>query len=136
MKTFLLALLISFALVSCKKDENPSANGNPNLVGNWINPQYNDTIVTYDRAQNLVKNQYGFTFKSDNTLIERQLSGWCGTPPISTADYDGTWTWNDSIVNITAGYWGGNVDYTWKVLKLNDLKLVISILKTEYHQEK
>lgn len=136
MKIFLLILLISFSLISCQKDENLLVNGNADLVGSWINPQYNDTIVTYDRAQNLVENQFGITFKSDNTLVERQLNGWCGTPPISTADYDGTWTWNDSIVNIMAEYWCGTVDYTWKVKRLNDQKLVISIIKTEYHQVK
>jgi hypothetical protein len=136
MKIFLCAFLISITLFSCQKDENLSLKGNEGLVGSWISPQYNDTLVTYNRAQNLIENQYGFTFKSDNTLTERQLSGWCGTPPISTADYEGSWTWNDSIVNITVGYWGGKVDYTWKVHKLNEQKLVISIIKTEYHQGK
>jgi hypothetical protein len=136
MKTITLAILFSLALFSCQKEENTVKNGNPDLIGSWINPQYNDTLVTYNKAENLVENQYGITFKSDNKLVQRQNSGWCGTPPISTADYEGTWNWNNSIVNISVGYWGGTVDYTWKVKTLNNQKLVISILKAEYHQGK
>jgi hypothetical protein len=136
MKTFFLIVLISISLISCQKDEIPLLKGNADLVGSWINPQYTDTLITYDRAQNLVENQFGYTFKSDNTLIGRQLNGWCGTPPISTADYPGTWTCDNSFVNITTGYWGGEVDLTWKVVLLNDQKLVISIIKSEYHQAK
>jgi hypothetical protein len=134
MKTLLLTLMVAIVVVSCQKDENQSLTGNLDLVGSWINPQYNDTTVTYDRAQNLVENQFGVIFKSDNSLIERQLNGWCGTPPITTADYEGTWTWKDSIVTIRVGYWGGKANYSWKVLELNDRKLVISVIKTEYQQ--
>ena len=136
MKKLTFALLLTLASISCQKITDPVEAGNPELIGSWIDPQYTDTIITYTRAGDLVENQYGITFKPGNKLIERQNSGWCGTPPIVTADYEGTWTWNDSIVNISVGYCGGTADLTWKVIQLNDQKLVISVIKADYHQGK
>ena len=136
MKTIALALLFSLALVSCQKLIDPVETGNAGLIGNWTDPQYTDTIITYTRVNNLVENQYGIAFKESNKLVERQNSGWCGTPPITTADYDGTWTGNDSIVNITVGFWGGTIDRTWRIITLTNQKLVISEIKSEYHTGK
>ncbi|MFA5972023.1 MAG: hypothetical protein WC780_06705 [Lentimicrobiaceae bacterium] len=136
MKVIALALLFSLALFSCQKIETSVDGGNPDLEGSWVNPQYSDTLLTYTRADKLIENEFGITFKTDNKLIYRQNSGWCGTPPIVTADYEGIWTWSDSIVNITVGYWGGTADFTWKVLSLTHEKLVISVLKSEYHDGK
>jgi len=136
MRAITFAILFIFSLVSCQKLADQVETGNTELTGSWIDPQYTDTIVTYTRAGSLVENQYGITFKPGNKLVQRQNSGWCGTPPIVTSDYEGTWTWNDSLVNITVGYWGGTADLTWKVLTLNDQKLVITVVKEDYHQGK
>jgi hypothetical protein len=133
-KPNILAIFLILALASCQKAETLVDEGNPVLIGSWVNPEYNDTLVTYTRANNLLENQYGITFKPGNKLVDRQNSGWCGTPPISTADYEGTWTQKDSIVNITVGFWGGTVDYTWEIISLYNHKLVIKIVKSEYHQ--
>lgn len=136
MKLTLTALFLLLLSVSCQKVETPVDESNTDLIGSWINPQYTDNLVTYSRATNLVKNQFGIIFKSDNKLVERQLNGWCGTPPITTADYEGTWTKNDSIVNITVGYWGGTAQYTWKIVTLNKQKLVISVVTTSFGEGK
>lgn len=136
MKTLAIITLFSLALVSCQKLENSIERGNADIKGTWINPQYVDTLITYTRAGNLVENEIGITFKSNNSLIYRQNSGWCGTPPITTADYEGTWSWNDSVVNITVGYWGGTADLAWNIIKLNNQSLVISVAKSDYHQGK
>ena len=128
MKQLLIALLVTFSLIACQKDETPVLHGNEALVGSWRNPQYNDTLVTYTRSTSLVENEVGFTFKPNNTLVYRQNSGWCGTPPIVTADYDGTWSWNDSIVEIKTSYWGGTTEFTWEIVSLNQKELVISVL--------
>ncbi len=136
MKKILIVLLISLALISCRKDEHPVLKSNDNLLGSWIHPQYNDTLITYQRADNLLENELGITFLSGNKLISRQNSGWCGTPPVTMADYDGIWIWNDSIVEINVGYWGGKVDYTWKVISLTSRELIISVVKYDYHDGK
>ena len=136
MKTVIVALLFTLTLVSCQKLIDPVENGNAELIGSWTDPQYTDTIITYTRVSSLVENQYGISFKEGNKLVERQNSGFCGTPPITTADYEGTWTGNDSIVNISVGFWGGTIDRTWRIITLNNQKLVISEIKAEYHTGK
>lgn len=129
MKQILIALFITFSFIACQKDEAPIPKGNDNLEGTWINPQYTDTLLTYTRAAGLVENEVGYTFKEGNTLICRQNSGWCGTPPIVTADYDGTWSWSDSIVTVKTAYWGGTMEFTWKIISLDQQKLVVTVLK-------
>lgn len=136
MKKILLAFFIMLAMVSCRKDEIPAPNGNDTLIGFWTNPQYSDTLVAYSRAVNLIENEIGFTFQAQDKFIYRQNSGWCGTPPITTADYEGTWTRNDSIINITVGYWGGIAEYTWKIIKLDDQELVIAVVKSSFYEGK
>jgi hypothetical protein len=136
MKTLAISVLLIVALVSCRKLEDPNDAGNHGLIGSWVDPQYSDTTVTYTRAGNLIENQYGITFSSDNKLIQRQNNGWCGTPPISTTDYAGTWIMNDSIINFTVGYWGGTADFTWEIVSLNNRKLVVAVIKSEYHSGK
>ena len=132
MKPTLFVLLTFFALYSCQKDEMTVLSGNDDLVGTWVKPEYNDTLITYSKANNLIANEPGYTFKTGNTLICRQNSGWCGTPPITTADYEGTWSWNDSIVTINTSYWGGKVEFSLKVISLTYQKLFISVAKAEY----
>lgn len=134
MKTLLLSLLVTLTFVSCQKLTDPVKSGNPEIVGSWTDPQYSDTLVTYNRVDDLVENQYGIKFEQGNKLVQRQNSGWCGNPPIVTTDYEGTWTWNDSTVNITVGFWGGTADLTWKVIQLTDQKLIISVVKADYHK--
>jgi len=136
MKTIAIALLLSLVLVSCQKLADPVESGTSDLIGSWIDPQYSDTVITYSRAEHLAENQYGITFQSENQLIERQNSGFCGTPPIVTADYQGTWTSHDSIVNISVGFWGGTIDRSWRIISLDNHKLVISEIKSEYHTGK
>jgi len=136
MKPIVLALFVILALASCQKVETLVGEGNSELIGSWVNPEYNDTLITYTRAKNLLENQYGITFKTGNKLVDRQNSGWCGTPPISTSDYEGTWSQKDSIVNITVGFWGGTVDYTWEIISLNHRFLVIKIVKSDFHTGK
>ncbi len=134
MKTITLALLFILALASCQKNDDRVYTGNETLIGSWTDPQYTDTLVTYTRAENLVENQFGIIFKPDNKLIERQLNGWCGTPPITTADYEGTWKTDGSIVAINVGFWGGTADYTWRIVSISDQKLVISVVNSKFHQ--
>lgn len=136
MKTIVSVLFLTLVLVSCQKLSDPAETGNAELIGNWTDPQYSDTIITYKRVNDLVENQYGISFQEDNKLVERQNSGWCGTPPIVTADYEGTWTGNESVINISVGYWGGTNDRTWRIITLNNQKLVISEIKSKYHTGK
>jgi hypothetical protein len=131
----LIILLFAFSIIACEKNTENSAPSNDDLIGSWYNPQYNDSIATFQRSEGLVDNEYGVSFNEDNTFIERKNAGWCGTPPISYADFDGTWTRNDSTIEITVGYWGGTADYTWRIAAMDEITLKIIRLEEEYHME-
>ncbi|KPL14010.1 MAG: hypothetical protein AMS26_12315 [Bacteroides sp. SM23_62] len=131
----LIILLFAFAIMACEKNNENEAANNDLLIGSWVNPKQNDSIVTYERSEGLVDNEYGLSFNEDNIFIERKNAGWCGTPPISYADYDGTWTRNDSVIEITVGYWGGTADYTWKILSIDEAILKIIVLEQNYQLE-
>ena len=131
----LIILMLALSIIACEKNIENSAPSMDQSIGNWFNPQYNDSIVTYERSEGLVENDYGFSINEDKTFIERKNAGWCGTPPISYADYDGTWTEKDSIIEITVGYWGGTSDYTWKMVSVDETTLIIIRLEEEYHME-
>lgn len=98
-------------------------------------PEYNDTVFTVDRSYSLIDNAYGFAFKSDGVFVERKNAGWCGTPPITYADFEGTWTVVDSKIIITVAYWGGTADYQWKIISIDSKELKIAVLSQEHHFE-
>jgi len=129
--TILISILILIFIACDKNDENISHSGP--LIGSWINPIPNDTIVTFEKANSLKDNDYGFVFKPDQEFIERKNSGWCGTPPISYADFKGDWKQTDSLIYITVGYWGGTTNYQWKILSIDDHHLTIVKIFEEYH---
>jgi hypothetical protein len=132
MKSIVFIFLLCLALFSCRKDDIVLQSSEINLKGTWVDPEYSDTLVTYTKADNLIENHYGFTFKEGNVLVYRQNSGFCGTPPIVTADYEGTWTQSDSVVDISVGYWGGISKYTWKIISVDNQYLVFSIIKSSF----
>ena len=132
----LIILLFALFIIACEKNNEKAAPSIDFVIGSWFNPQYNDSIVTYDRSEGLVDNEYGFSFNENETFIERKNAGWCGTPPIFYADFDGTWSKNDSIIKITVDYWGGTAEYTWKVLSVDELTMKIQKIEEIYNLEK
>lgn len=122
-------MMIIFA---CQKENEIFFNGTDKIIGCWINPTAVDTLWKYTRSKSLKDNDYGFVFKSDQWFVERKNSGWCGTPPISYADFDGTWTIKDSLINITVKFWGGLADYQWRVISVDDNNLTVHKLKEVY----
>jgi len=129
----MILFLSMILLIACEKEIEPVTDVSDNLIGYWINPVINDTILTYEKANVFIDNDYGFAFKSGQIFIERKNAGWCGTPPISYADFEGTWIKTGSIINITVGYWGGLADYQWKIISIDKNKLAIVRLEEEYH---
>lgn len=130
-------ILLFFSIVTMIACENnvPIIDDSDLLIGYWVNPVANDSTTTFERASSLLDNNYGFAFKSGQVFIERKNSGWCGTPPISYADFEGTWTKTGSIIDITVGYWGGLADYEWKIVAIDKNNLTIYKISEEYHNE-
>lgn len=105
------------------------------LMGSWINPQYNEGIFSFERSTGLVEQEYGISFLADFLLIERKNAGWCGTPPIYYADFTGSWSRQDSIIEISVGFWGGLAEYRWIIRSLDDTHLEIFQEEAKYYHD-
>jgi hypothetical protein len=137
MKIRILILGLLFPWFACEENVvtvNEGAEINTEyLTGCWIHPQYKDSTITYEKSGKLSDQEYGFSFKPENKFLERKNIGWCGTPPVSYGDYEGTWTRNDSILDISVGYWGGTEDYKWKIMSMDQHHLTLFTVAVEYH---
>jgi len=97
-------------LYACRKDELKIDPDNL-LIGVWNYAEYQQNTIVFARQQAFTQNP-AYKFNADGTLTERKNAGWCGTPPVSYADYAGTWTIvNDTLLQINDGYWGGTTSY-------------------------
>jgi hypothetical protein len=131
-KMFLLMAVASVS--SCENGSYPVISDSESFItGVWINPVYIDTICQYERSIYLKEDGAGIGFKSGGEFVERKNAGWCGTPPVSYANYDGTWTQNDSMLYISTSYWGGTVDYEWKIISVDLNILRIYRVKDTFH---
>jgi len=131
--SFIYILLFSlYCLSSCEYNNDLKSENAELIIGNWISPFYIDTIVQYTRAEKLKDDDFGISFNPENTLVERQNAGWCGTPPISFANYNGTWSKTGDIIDITVDFWGGKANRKWKVIAINSKTLTIYPVKSEY----
>lgn len=128
-------MLIIGLITGCEKKSEILISDSDKLTGNWSNPVFEDTLWRYERVSELQANEYSFAFKPDQTFVERKNAGWCGTPPISYANYNGTWSRNGSEIKIKVGYWGGTADYQWKVISVDNKFLRVYRAKEEYKME-
>lgn len=126
----ILLLLLMVIHIGCDTDvESLQINESDKLVGHWIKPVANDTELKLDRANTLKKDAYGISFLTESNCIERS-SGWCGTPPLIFADFQGTWKRNDSIITITIDNGMNGLEaINWKIKTLDDQSLVIERLR-------
>lgn len=124
----IIPILIAICFIACEEADEPMIY-NDKLIGYWNNAAYNDSILEYSRTTCLDENEFGIYFLEDGTLYERKNAGWCGTPPISCIDYKGTWTQNDSIIDITVGYWGGQETYNWQLILLDNQLLKVKVMQ-------
>jgi len=134
MKKSAIGILAFVAFIwGCKKEITSQAQVSQSLTGSWEYSTFIDSIYVYDKEANLVDNKLGFTLNENGTFIERKINGWCATPPVSLSDYNGTWSIKDSTIFVSVGYWGGIVDYTWKIKSLKNSQLKIVIKDIIYH---
>lgn len=132
MKTAIISFItLLLIFTACKKENQPIIEAPEGLIGCWINPQYTDSVVVFEKAPALTES-YGFRFKDNDSLIERKNAGWCGTPPITYGDFNGTYSFNDSIIDASVFYSGGSTRYTWKLLSLDNESLTLKLLNVVY----
>ncbi|BDD03267.1 hypothetical protein [Aureibacter tunicatorum] len=114
LKTFVFSLLGLCILVvagfKLKKKE---------LYGKWVYDSRKGDMYIYKKVDSLKTR--GIVFERRGKMHERKNSGWCGTPPISYANYDGSWkVLNDSVVQVSTAYWGGKQSYQMVVKSVTD----------------
>ncbi|MFA6401554.1 MAG: hypothetical protein WCX31_08015 [Salinivirgaceae bacterium] len=125
---YFLFLFAALGLLSAcnKNNESPIViNANNLLLGIWVNSHYIDTATIMNRSQNLLDTCDGFEFKADGTLIRRANSGDCATPPITYANYSGTWMqMPDKTIFIETEYWGGSTTFSLEIILVDETKLI------------
>lgn len=128
MKKLILLLIVLF-ISSCSNNEVLNVELDVDILGVWVNPEYSESTIKFERADKLLENGYGISFEEKNVFVERN-SGWCGTPPLSFSNYTGSWSKNDSIlkINIDNGF-SSLQNYTWKIKSLTNKLLIIEKIK-------
>lgn len=129
----LFVLLLAVLLISCEEDllEADALGENAGIVGTWIDEGYEDDLTLLVRGESLDHSKYGFIIREDGTFIERKNAGWCGTPPITYDNFEGTWeALSDSLLDITVAYWGGTMTYQMRIVSLDAEALKIRYLYT------
>jgi hypothetical protein len=125
----LIAIIFAIFVASCSQPTDSDAdNYMPNnLYGTWVKAGYEENITILRKSGELDDNQYGFIIRRDGKLTERKNSGYCGTPPITYANYEGEWKkLSDSLLEIAVGYWGGTTSYRMEIVSISYDELKIS----------
>jgi hypothetical protein len=124
-------LLFLAGMLACEKElAKPDALGeNALIIGTWVEEGYVDDVLVLDRAGELDPGRYGFIIREDGSFLERKNEGWCGTPPISYDNFEGSWeALSDSLLEITVGYWGGTMSYQMRIVRVDSEQLGIRYL--------
>lgn len=123
MKNVIIILATLCTLFSCENNNVPIVNPDNLLYGNWSNAVYNDDKITFERVTNLPNEAYGVSFKDEDVYIKRS-SGWCGTPPLTFFNTEGTWqALETTLIEITSQNF--SVNFNWRILSLTEEKLTI-----------
>ena len=116
--TFIFVIVLAISFQFCT-DDPTSSNLPENLEGVWIFKSFEDEIYTMQKAYILEKDNSGLVFYNNGKIVERKNSGWCGTPPVSYSNFDGSWkSESGNKLNIKVGYWGGTEKYTIEIISL------------------
>lgn len=137
MKNLLMLFILTIFTLSCQKEEDANGDG---LQGNWVyvgesvsvheNGYEESTLLR--RTKKLDKNNFSIGFYENDYLIDNANSGWCGTPPITYAQYEGNWSMSDNIVDYQCAFWGGQKKVKFEIISVDQEYLKIKILDNEY----
>jgi len=133
MKRIVVAWILVM-MVSCAEEMSVAEmlGDNSGIFGTWVENGYIEEMAVLERAGALDGDSYGFTIREDGTFIERKNAGFCGTPPVTYANFDGEWVaLSDSLLEITVGYWGGTINYQMRIVSLERDTLKIRYLYGE-----
>ena len=129
----LLLLLFALLMIACEKElvDTEALGENVGIMGTWIENGYEQDVTLLHREDQLDPSKYGFTLEENGSFIERKNAGWCGTPPITYENFEGSWdALSDSLIEITVAYWGGTMTYQMRIVSLGPEELRIRYLYT------
>jgi hypothetical protein len=101
------------------------------LYQKWIYKDYQNGNLVYESKRKFKKDKRGIEFKENGTIMRKQNSSWCGTPPIDYEIVAGTWKKiSDSIIEIEYKNWGGIKKDTLQIIKLSKSELTLKPIYT------
>jgi len=129
----LVIMLFALLLIACEKElmDTEALGENEGIIGTWIENGYEADLTLLKRVNNLDPTKYGFIIEENGSFVERKNAGWCGTPPITYENFEGSWVaLSDSLIEITVSYWGGTMTYQMRIVSLDAEDLQIRYLYT------
>lgn len=134
----LVILLFALLALACEKEgvDLEALGENMDIIGTWVENGYTEDLRLLKRSSDLDPSKYGFSIEDDGSFLERKSSGWCGTPPISYENFEGSWVaLSDSLLDITVAYWGGIMTYQMRIVSMDAEELQIRYLFEENRVE-
>lgn len=129
MKNMYILFLLSILMIFNGCRENELFQQEESLHGYWVNPVYTGQEITFMRSTGFIADEYGICFKENRKLVERKNTGWCGTPPVSYDEYEGTWKQNGDRLLLHLSYWGGWMDVEWEIVSLDEEFLIVKVIE-------
>lgn len=124
----ILLFFTSLIAVSSGCKEDNSVDHEYILEGYWVDPEYSGDEIIFMRSNSFISDGYGIYFKENRSLVERKNAGWCATPPVSYADFEGTWKQNGNRLLLHLSYWGGWMNVEWQIVSLNEEVLIVKVI--------
>lgn len=122
MRKIAIVLVTVLGLISCSENNNLVVDPDNLLVGHWSKAEYKNEELILTRVGSLPDKEYGVSFVENGKFVER-TSGWCGTPPLSFFNIDGTWNISDeTLIEVSTQSYLGN--FNWRIQSLTNKKLL------------
>jgi hypothetical protein len=131
MKNIVPLLLLLFVLIAANRDE--KAISKKQLIGIWLFEENtsSENSASLTKSKKFKEEEPGIQLKKNGKLVKRQNSGKCATPPISYANYEGTWKMTgESTLIVKYEFFDGTIEEDWKIIETNKNKLKIIVLDT------
>ncbi|KGL62543.1 hypothetical protein [Polaribacter sp. Hel1_85] len=120
-------LLFAVIFFSCENNDTIIDSDNL-LLGSWVEPIYDGETTTFKRGNSLPNDAYGISFIQNGDFIEH-TSGWCGTPPLTFFNIEGTFELENTLISISTKSYPTN--YAWRIISLTEQELVVKRELTE-----
>lgn len=126
--TSLIAIVFVLLVASCHHPTDPNEYNHTfnDLYGTWVRTGYEYDATILRKSKKLDENEYGFVIHPDGKFTERKNAGWCGTPPIAYANFEGQWKeLSENNLDVAVGYWGGTISFQMEIVSLSSEQLRI-----------